>query len=615
MPRPYFNSYSHRRPPVFAPLTMRRRRLWHFTAGMAIGFSLIYLHWRWSMSLNPDAMAFSILVASAETLFAIGTALFFYDIWDEGDTAPMLPPENRRSAGLDCPSAADPRGNKERISVDIFITTYDEPCDVVAPTIMAAHALKVPQGYDLHVYLLDDGNRPDMAALASEQHIIYVSRTDNQGFKAGNLRNGLFHSEGDFVVICDADTILFPNFLHNTLGYFRDPKVAWVQTPHWFYDLPAGRTCTHILTSLWPSTPRWARAAMKRMLPKFHLGRDAFLSEPTIFFDVIQRRRNRHYASFCCGAASIHRREAIFNTALRQQAQAAAQHAKSLAISHAQALSSAQLQPYRFHVSEDLYTSIDLHADAEKRWRSIYHPDVEAKMLSPRTLEAFSTQRLKYAGGSIDLLFRDNAVLRPGMPWPHRLHYAATFYSYLSVLWAPILLLAPAYSLLTGQAPIAAYSSTFFLHFLPMLLLHEIAMLIGCKGHSLTNGRYLAIATLPLQLRAYALVLRGERPRFPPTPKTSKGAREFRFARPNLLIAAILSAVLLYGLLLWMSGYATFNLAFLLVNTFWLTWNVALLLRLPFAALVHTLGHPNPTLNINQTAPRKSQRKPVHGTV
>src|SRR3712207_7809011 len=35
-------------------------------------------------------------------------------------------------------------------------------------------------------------------------------------------------------------------------------------------------------------------------------------------FDVILRRRNWANASFCCGAGSIHRREAVMEAALRQ---------------------------------------------------------------------------------------------------------------------------------------------------------------------------------------------------------------------------------------------------------------------------------------------------------
>ena len=78
---PYFAQFAHRTPPQFAPMTTRRMMVWQFLAGLTVGTSLWYLHWRWTASLNPDAILFSITVATAETLFFVGTLLFFHDIW------------------------------------------------------------------------------------------------------------------------------------------------------------------------------------------------------------------------------------------------------------------------------------------------------------------------------------------------------------------------------------------------------------------------------------------------------------------------------------------------------------------------------------------------------
>jgi len=578
----YFSKFEYREPPHFPPLSPLRQAAWHFSAGLTIGFLALYLHWRWTASLNPEAMIFSVAVATAETLFALGTLLFFYDIWQEGDT-----PEAPATADITDIANAQPRPITR---IDIFITTFDEGCEVVAPTLAAAQAVCCPTGCDLQIYLLDDGARPAMAKLAERYGARYLSRTSNIGFKAGNLRNGLFHSSGDFVVICDADTRLFPSFLDNTLGYFRDPRVAWVQTPHWFYDLPRGQTALEILLRIVPQCPRWLRKWAYHLTTGHRFAVDPFLSEPTVFFDLIQRRRNRNYASFCCGAASIHRREAIFETALLGQSRTNRQQARSLNINAAQLRHSSGLEPYRFHVSEDLYTSIELHSSPGRPRRSVYHPQPEAKMLSPQSAKALCTQRLKYAGGSIDLILRRNPIFRRGMPWRHRLHYAATFYAHLSVFWTPLLLMAPAYSLLTGQAPVVAYSASFFLHFLPMVFANELAMVLTSKGHSLTNGRCLSVSTLPLQLKAFWLVVRGHRPQFPPTPKTLSTAEDMRFLRANLMLALALCLIGLFGIWQFLMGSPNFRMSLLLVNLFWLTWNCTLLLQLPFAAWLHALG-------------------------
>ena len=71
-----------------------------------------------------------------------------------------------------------------------------------------------------------------------------------------------------------------------------------------------------------------------------------------------------------------------------------------------------ELTPYKFHVSEDIYTSVLLHGDAARRWRSVMHPRVESKMLSPQDMLTWMIQRFKYAAGSLDILFHDNIFSR-----------------------------------------------------------------------------------------------------------------------------------------------------------------------------------------------------------
>ena len=77
MTTPYFEAYTNREPPFFAPLSASRRRLWHFLAGGSVAAGTVYLYWRWVHALNPDALVFSVVVALAETLFFLGSLLFF----------------------------------------------------------------------------------------------------------------------------------------------------------------------------------------------------------------------------------------------------------------------------------------------------------------------------------------------------------------------------------------------------------------------------------------------------------------------------------------------------------------------------------------------------------
>src|SRR6185436_15243091 len=52
--------------------------------------------------------------------------------------------------------------------------------------------------------------------------------------KAGNVNAWLDHVKRrkyDFFVQFDIDHLAKPNYLNKTLGYFKDPEVAWVQAP------------------------------------------------------------------------------------------------------------------------------------------------------------------------------------------------------------------------------------------------------------------------------------------------------------------------------------------------------------------------------------------------
>jgi cellulose synthase (UDP-forming) len=124
--------------------------------------------------------------------------------------------------------------------VDVFFTTYNEDVEIVQRGVRDAKAMRYPHAIDLRIHVLDDGRRPEMRAMTEDEGVGYITRDNNVGFKAGNLRNAMEQSAGDFIIICDADTRPMPTMLERCMGYFRDPDVAWVQTPQWFYDLPEG---------------------------------------------------------------------------------------------------------------------------------------------------------------------------------------------------------------------------------------------------------------------------------------------------------------------------------------------------------------------------------------
>jgi cellulose synthase (UDP-forming) len=158
-------------------------------------------------------------------------------------------------------------------SVDVFITTINEGVELLRNT--ASHVLKMD--YPHATYLLDDGRRPEVEALAREMGIGYLTRPDNRGAKAGNLNHALSKTEGELVAVFDADGIPRMDFLSKLVGYFNDQKVALVQTPNAFYNLD--------------SFQHWAENSGKNI---WH--------DQALWYDVILRGLDYGNASTWCGS-------------------------------------------------------------------------------------------------------------------------------------------------------------------------------------------------------------------------------------------------------------------------------------------------------------------------
>lgn len=238
--------------------------------------------------------------------------------------------------------------------------------------------------------------------------------------------------------------------------------------------------------------------------------------------------------------------------------------------------------PFKFHVLEDLYTSIAIHSDPTRRWISVFHPWPLARMLSPQDLQSWMIQRFKYAAGAIDILVNDNPLFRRGLPMATRLMYAATFWANLSGLWSPLLVAAPILYLFTGLAPVRAYQVEFFMFIAPFVLSTELALRAASRGVPSWSGRLAYIAAFPLFLQALWTVLRGRRIAFPVTPKTREQGRFLHLVIPQIAILALSAAAVLAGV--WRAQHGALTITGLVVNSFWCALNGMAMWKLVSAA-------------------------------
>ncbi|MDQ3046935.1 MAG: glycosyltransferase [Bacteroidota bacterium] len=581
----YFNKFDDRQPYPAIPDNKYRTFLFQFFGIVTIFLGFAYLHWRWRYSLNADAIVFSIALVTAETLSFISTIMVVINFWSNKDPE-KTPPVHFLSEIEDLQLRPD-----RPIIIDVFIATYNEDVELVRQSIIAAKKLDYPYpDVDIKVYVLDDGRRDgrdplkeNMKKVAEEEGVGYMIREHNEGYKAGNLKNGLEQTNGDIFVILDADTRAFPHLLLNTSGYFRNKKLAWVQTPQWFCDTSEPEKLSEVLIAKFKFRKNIFTKPIDFAFGRIQVNEDIFGNDPRLFYDVILRKRNFFNAAFCCGAGSIHRREAVMSLAIKDFAHgilALEQNLKSkqkdAAEIHQQTnelLLKQQIIPFKFHASEDIYTSIMLHADMENRWESIQHAGVECRMLSTQDLDSWIKQHQRYAEGSLDIAFKDNPALKKGLSFGQRLCYFNTIWSYFAPLWILIFLLSPVVFFFTLDLPVKAYSFDFFKYFLPFQIMNTITMALGCWGISTKRGDQYYISSFWFMLLSLISVIRGKKVKFNVTPKDKNNAKNTQHILPHMIIIGLTLLGILYNVVLLSLGYHPTASGFA-ANTFWCIFNV-----------------------------------------
>ncbi len=108
-----------------------------------LGVAAVYLVWRATV-LNPEQLLFSLALYGAElSVFCLALTSFFLT-WKVRVRDPIPAPPG--------------------LEVDVLIPTYNESVEMLRLTVQAALEIEYPH----ETWLLDDGRRPEMRALADE---------------------------------------------------------------------------------------------------------------------------------------------------------------------------------------------------------------------------------------------------------------------------------------------------------------------------------------------------------------------------------------------------------------------------------------------------------------
>jgi cellulose synthase (UDP-forming) len=470
---------ERRNVPAAPPLPSTRNPFWgrHFRlvqllAVAALCWGGAYLVWRVWWSGRGTPVVLFVLLLAAEVFGWVSLGLYAFLAW-------RVPSSER--PGL--PSVLP--------SIDVFVCIYDEPLEVLEATLAGCRAIRVP-----HVtFVLDDGRRPQVRALAARMGARYVTRPDNRHAKAGNINHALGVTEGELILFLDADHVPLPEILDATVGYFVDPAVALVQTPHDFSN----------------------RDSVQHTRAERH--------EQTLFYDVIAPGKDRHNAMFWCGSATLVRRAALDDVG----------------------------GVLTDTVAEDFHTTIAMHA---RGWRTHYHNEVLVQGLAPHDLGAFLLQRARWARGNLGVFrTKENPLTCRGLTPAQRTCYFASLFNYFSAAQRLLLLLVLSWTLATGELPMHASFTTLAGLWLPWSLLAFVATSALARGAlgPFDSTRY-GILTIGVNLRGMAAMFSPRAGTFRVTPKEGVdegGLRVVRMVGLVSVLAVVLAAVWVLRILAW----------------------------------------------------------------
>jgi cellulose synthase/poly-beta-1,6-N-acetylglucosamine synthase-like glycosyltransferase len=303
-----------------------------------------------------------------------------------------------------------------RVALLTTIVPGKEPIDLLERTLRKMRQVAYCGTVD--VWVLDEGDEPAVKAMAKRLGVRHFSRRGRPEYnqahgqfrarsKAGNHNAWRAEHEHEYDVVAqmDPDHVPLPSFLERTLGYFRDPDVAFVVAPQVYGNM----------------YDNWIAhgASVQQYL----------------FSGVVERGGNGLDAPLLIGTNHLYRPAAW-----------------------------AQIGGYQDSIIEDHLTSMRVQAEVNpatgRRWRGVYTPDVLAVGEGPTSWADYFNQQRRWSYGIWEILLRRRSA-RSGLSLRQRLLYGCVQFYYPSV--AVTLLLgnvATALYLLFGIASIQLHSLT-----------------------------------------------------------------------------------------------------------------------------------------------------------
>ena len=432
--------------------------------------------------------------------------------------------------------------------VDVFIATHNEEEELLYKTINACTFMKYPDKSKVHIYVCDDGNRPEIAALTKKLGVGYFGLADNKLAKAGNLNNALSKTSSPYVVTFDADMIPNSNFLLETVPYFFIPKMKkdsdgnWIPKQENEIDEKEKIGFIQLPQSFYNPDLFQYNLYMEGTVP----------NEQDYFFRQINVGRNRSNASIYAGSNTVINREALEEIGGIQTGT----------------------------ITEDFETGLKIEMNG---YRCFAINKSLANGLAPTSIKSLIKQRERWGRGCVYSLRRMHLFLNPNIPLKMKIAYGACRTYWDSFFRRFVYIAAPIIYALLGIPIVVCSLKELLIFWLPSYLLYSITLRVA-SGNIRSSRLSNIIDTIMfpyLVLPILAEVLHIHKKEFHVTKKSKEEENDKILVLPHLCLF-ILSVVALVKMVVEAIGYKAYGAVIII---FWLLVNGSALLMAIFFML------------------------------
>ncbi|WP_298771569.1 glycosyltransferase [uncultured Shewanella sp.] len=421
-------------------------------------------------------------------------------------------------------------------SIDIFITTYNEPENILEKTIVCTQNIHYS---NFNIWVLDDGNRPSIQTLCTRYKVNYIGREDRSHFKAGNLNNALNHSSSrtnaDFILVLDADFLCHRDILTTLLNCIDKENIALVQAAQYFYN----------------NDP---------MQHNF-LASQAIVDDQRIFFEAILPGLDKLDTALCCGCPSLIQRKAL-----------------------------AEVGGFPTNtVTEDISLTYALF---EKKYIVRYTKEIVAYGMSPETLKEYIKQRSRWCIGTLQQFFSKNSCFAFNKQnLLQRIEFLSCVIHWLSYPFRIMCLIAPILTLLFSITTLKLINEQNYLIYIPVIIISNVMYLsLKHKGKMLVllSDAINFVISMPLVWSIIQSLSRRGKTTFSVTNKDIKvkdSIVNYHVALPSIFIIILYLLSMLnshfYNYQLSFGDYTHFALIWISINTILLIVGIFMTVDLP----------------------------------